>query len=158
MNQHYLEQWSAIAKQVQKPFQAMLELNVKTLQGIKFLKAEELATIRAPEEFIEKQVNLAIENSHKALDYIKKSFEIFEQALLPLTESIEKSAKSSGEKTTLFDPTKAMSDVTKTWLDPLMTTTGSRRALEIANSMFDTTRAAIGLSKTKIKPASRAKH
>ncbi|WP_420844595.1 phasin family protein [Legionella cardiaca] len=91
MNQQYLEQWSEIAKHIQQPFQAMLDLNVKTLRNFKFLKPEDLAAIKNPEEFIEKQVSIAIENGHKALDYFQQSFAIFEQTLQPLTDDNQRS-------------------------------------------------------------------
>jgi hypothetical protein len=85
MNQRYVEQWTEITKNMQKPFQAMLELNVKTLKKFKFFKAEDLAQIKTPEELWEKQVNLAIENGHQALEYFQQSFEIFEQLWGPMT-------------------------------------------------------------------------
>lgn len=46
------------------------------------MKPEELSGIKKPEEFLEKQLALAIENGHKALDYMQKSFQIMEKAML----------------------------------------------------------------------------
>lgn len=92
MNQHNFEKWSEVAKKLQEPFQAIAELNVKTLQGITFIKPEELASIKKPEELLEKQINLAVENGHKALDYMQKSFQILEKAMLNLVEEAKKSA------------------------------------------------------------------
>lgn len=76
------EKWSEMAKKMQEPFQAIAELNVKTLQGINYLKPDELANLKKPEELLEKQINLAVENGHKALDYMQKSFQIIEKAML----------------------------------------------------------------------------
>ncbi len=54
MNQASFEKWSEMAKKAQEPFQAIAELNVKTLQGLTYLKPEELASLKKPEELLEK--------------------------------------------------------------------------------------------------------
>jgi hypothetical protein len=92
MNQHNFEKWSEVAKKLQEPFQAIAELNVKTLQGITYIKPEELASIKKPEELLEKQINLAVENGHKALDYMQKSFQILEKAMLSLVDEAKKAS------------------------------------------------------------------
>ncbi len=92
MNQNHFEKWSEVAKRLQEPFQAIAELNVKTLQNIHYIKPEELASIKKPEELLEKQINLAVENGHKALDYMQKSFQIFEKAMLSLVDEAKKTA------------------------------------------------------------------
>ncbi|CDZ75859.1 Phasin protein [Legionella massiliensis] len=92
MNQPY-EKWTEMAKKVQAPFQAIAELNVKTLQGLTYLKPEELASLKKPEELIEKQIGLAVENGHKALDYMQKSFEIIEKAMLSFVQEVKKNEK-----------------------------------------------------------------
>lgn len=91
MNQPNFEKWSETAKKLQEPFQAMAELNIKTLQGFTYIKPEEFVGIKKPEEFLEKQINLAVENGHKALDYMQKSFQIFEKAMLALADEAKKS-------------------------------------------------------------------
>lgn len=95
MNQASFEKWSEMAKKAQEPFQAIAELNVKTLQGLTYLKPEELAHLKKPEELLEKQINLAVENGHKALDYMQKSFQIFEKAMQSLVQEVKNKA---GEK------------------------------------------------------------
>jgi hypothetical protein len=82
MNQPNFDKWSEMAKKVQEPFKAIAELNVKTLQGLTYLKPEELAQVKKPEEMLEKQINLAVENGHKALDYLQESFKIIEKTML----------------------------------------------------------------------------
>lgn len=93
MNQPNFEKWSEMAKKVQEPFKAIAELNVKTLQGLTYLKPEELTQVKKPEEMLEKQINLAVENGHKALDYLQQSFQIIEKAML----GIVKEAKQTTE-------------------------------------------------------------
>ncbi|WP_028388187.1 phasin family protein [Legionella fairfieldensis] len=92
MNQPF-EKWSEIAKKVQEPFQAIAELNVKTLQGLTYLKPEQLATIKKPEELWEKQINVAVENGHKALNYMQESFRIIEKAMLSLVQEVKNKAE-----------------------------------------------------------------
>lgn len=92
MYQQNFERWTEIAKKIQEPFQAMAELNVKTLQGINYLKPEEIASIKKPEELLEKHINLAVENGHKTLDYLQKSFQIIEKAMLGFAQEAKKTA------------------------------------------------------------------
>ena len=89
MDQVYFEKMSDMAKKAQEPFQAIAELNVKTLQGLTFLKPEELTQIKKPEELLEKQIELAVANGHKALDYMQKSFQIIEKALLSVAQDVK---------------------------------------------------------------------
>ncbi|MDI1351384.1 MAG: phasin family protein [bacterium] len=93
MNQQNFEKWSEMAKKMQAPFQAIAELNVKTLQGLNYLKPEELAHVKKPEEMLEKQINLAVENGHKALDYMQKSFQIIEKAMRDLVQDAKKNTE-----------------------------------------------------------------
>lgn len=86
------EKWSEMAKKMQEPFQAIAELNVKTLQGLNYLKPDELANLKKPEELLEKQINLAVENGHKALDYMQKSFQIIEKAMLSIVQEVKEKA------------------------------------------------------------------
>ena len=93
MNTQNYEKWSEMAKKLQEPFQAIAELNVKTLQGLTYIKPEELAQVKKPEELLEKQINLAVENGHKALDYMQKSFQIIEKALFNFVQEAKKSSE-----------------------------------------------------------------
>lgn len=94
MTQPNFDKFSDMLKKVQEPFQAIAELNVKTLQGLSYIKPEEVTEVKKPEELLEKQVNLALENSHKALDYMQKSFQIIEKAMLGIVDE----AKKTGSK------------------------------------------------------------
>lgn len=93
--QQNFERWTEMAKKLQEPFQAMAELNVKTLQGMTYLKPEEYASIKKPEELLEKQISLAVENGHKTLDYFQKSFQIFEKAMLGFVQEAKKTASEA---------------------------------------------------------------
>ena len=95
MNPQNFDKWTEMAKKFQEPLQALAELNVKTLQSLNYIKPEEFSSIRKPEELLEKQINMTVENSHKALDYMQKSFQIIEKAMLCFVHE----AKKTVEKT-----------------------------------------------------------
>lgn len=69
-------------KKAQEPMQSIAELNVKTMQSFSYIKPEEFTKITKPDELLEKQLEIAISNGHKALDYMQKSFHILEKAML----------------------------------------------------------------------------
>ena len=98
MNADYFEKISDMAKKAQEPFQAIAELNVKTLQSLNFLKPEELANVKKPEELLEKQTELAVANGHKALDYMQKSFQIVEKAMLSFVQETKAQAEKAQKK------------------------------------------------------------
>jgi len=98
MNADYFEKISDMAKKAQEPFQAIAELNVKTLQSLNFLKPEELANVKKPEELLEKQIELAVANGHKALDYMQKSFQIVEKAMLSFVQETKAQAEKAQKK------------------------------------------------------------
>ncbi|WP_231950621.1 phasin family protein [Legionella spiritensis] len=87
-----------MAKKLQEPIQELTELNVKTIQGLTYLKPEELTKLKKPEELFEKQINLAVENGHKALDYMQKSLQIIEKALLSFAQEVKTKASSATDK------------------------------------------------------------
>ncbi|QLZ69671.1 hypothetical protein FOLKNPGA_02469 [Legionella sp. PC1000] len=95
MNQDYLQNWTRMAGEMQKPFQEMLALNVKTLQGLKYLTLEEMSSVKQPGELLDKQVKLMMENSHMILDYVTKSFQLFEYALLSHSKQFKENAVQS---------------------------------------------------------------
>lgn len=93
MTQPNFEKFSEMLKKIQEPFQAIAELNVKTLQGLSYIKPEELAHVKKPEDLLEKNINLAVENGHKALDYMQKSFEIIEKAMIGVVKEAKKTVE-----------------------------------------------------------------
>lgn len=89
MNPAYFEKWTEMAKKTQEPLQAIAELNIKTMQSLSYLKPEELAQVKKPEELLEKQINLAVENGHRVLDYAQEAFQIMENALLSVVQEVK---------------------------------------------------------------------
>ena len=89
MNADYINQWTELTKKAQAPFRDIAELNAKTLQGFTWLKPEELSNLKTPDKLLEEQINLAVENGHKALDYMQKSWQIMSQAMSSLADEIK---------------------------------------------------------------------
>lgn len=98
MNQEYFEKISDMAKKVQEPLQAMAELNVKTLQSLTYVKPDEFANLKKPEELLEQQIELSVANGHKALDYVRQSLEIFEKAMCSLAQKSKSELKKATDK------------------------------------------------------------
>jgi hypothetical protein len=89
MTQPNFDKWTEMAKKIQEPFQAIAELNTKTLQSLNYIKPEDFQ-VKKPEELFEQHVNLAVANGHKALDYMQKSFQILEKAMLGFVQEAKK--------------------------------------------------------------------
>jgi len=84
MQQDYVKKMSELTEKLQQPLHAFAALNVKTLQGMSFSAPDDLSKVQQPDALLEKQIALAIDNGHKALDYMQQSFQIFEKAMLSL--------------------------------------------------------------------------
>jgi hypothetical protein len=97
MNQAYFEKLSDMAQKAQEPLQKLAELNVKTLQGFAYLKPDELTKFKKPDDLFEKQIELAVANGQKALDYMQKSFQIFEHAMSSLVKDVKGAKGGSGK-------------------------------------------------------------
>lgn len=95
MNQEYFDKIANFAKKAQQPLKEMAELNIKTMQNFSTIKPDELTDTKKPEQILEKQIELAVENGHKALDYMQKSFQIYEKAMLSFLEEAKKEKPSA---------------------------------------------------------------
>jgi|GEM_PF-1336651 len=138
MNHHFIEKWTEMAKGMQKPLQEMIELNLKTMRNISYIKPEELVGIRKPEELFEKHVALAIENGHKTLDYLQKIFEITEKSLLAFSSTVKESAASSSANmmntgvdisSSMFNPINYQKEVAKATEEAFNTLQKATRAV-----------------------------
>jgi hypothetical protein len=87
----YSESW----KTFQEPMQEFLRLNTDTLKSFQNMKVEEFGKISRPDELWEKQMQLAIANGEKAIDYMQKSLHIFEKALHSFAEECKTNTKNA---------------------------------------------------------------
>lgn len=95
MNQDYFKSWTVMSNEMQKPFQAMLELQMSTLKNLRYLKPEDLSSLRNPAELLSRHFSLAMENSQNIFAYMQKSFQIFEEALLSVSQEMREKAEQS---------------------------------------------------------------
>lgn len=72
----------------EKPLKEIVELNVKTFQKFSYVTPTELFKAGKPEEFLHKNIEMIIENSHKTLDYMQNMFSIVEKHLLKTSDEI----------------------------------------------------------------------
>ncbi len=61
---------------LQQPLNKIIELNVRTMQKLTYIPTD--INPQKPEQFLEKNVEVMIQNGHKALDYMRDMFFIME--------------------------------------------------------------------------------
>lgn len=93
MNQDYFKSWAALVTEMHKPFQAMMELNLKTLQNLHYAKPEEASSWQQPHKMIDHQMKMAMENSHQMLDYMRQSFQILENAFAMVSKEMRRNSE-----------------------------------------------------------------
>lgn len=91
----YMSNLTSMMKNIQKPMQAMMDLNAHTLQNMSYLKPDDLTNIHRPEELMEKQINVFIENGHKALDYMQRSFAILEESFTMISKEVRERSEQA---------------------------------------------------------------
>lgn len=77
-------------KKTQEFMQEMAQLNMETLKSWQNFKPEDFSRTTQPEGLWEKQVELAISNGQKAIDYMQKSLQIMEKTLLSCAKEWKK--------------------------------------------------------------------
>ncbi len=110
------------ADSLEKPVKELMDLNMKALQSFSYLKPNEMLLMRRPEEMMEKNLEVLIENSHTALAYMQNMFDIMEKHWLKSYETTMKSAKD------LSGMTKSTVHTTHTNASTKTTTSASTKA------------------------------
>ncbi len=87
------EKYSDVFKKIQQPMQEFMDLNLQTAQSFQHTKPEDFTKLTKPEDFLQKQLEVALANGHKALDYMQKSFQIIEKAMLSCAREVKTEAK-----------------------------------------------------------------
>lgn len=78
------------------PIKELIDLNMQTLHNFSYFKPDELLGMRRPEALVEKNLELFMENSHTALNYMQNMFHIMEKHWLKNIEAGVKSTSSLG--------------------------------------------------------------
>lgn len=76
MNQDFSRNWASWMDQMQKPFRAFMELNMNALQNISYPNLMELENWH-PSKFLENQMKIMMQNSQQAMEYMRRSFQIW---------------------------------------------------------------------------------
>lgn len=95
MKDDFLKKWNLMTSEMQKSLQAMMDLNAKTLQNFSYLKPGDLSGLKQPGDLLGKHIALTMENSQKVLDYMHRSFQIMESALLSVSKEIKENPVES---------------------------------------------------------------
>lgn len=97
---------------LEKSLKEFMELNAKTIQGFSYINPTELMSSRKPEQLMEKNVDVMIQNGHKALDYMHDVFNLMEKNWLNISGTImERTKETMGRTQTVTGST--MNDAAK---------------------------------------------
>ena len=72
------------------PMQELMELNLKTLQSLSYFNPVEYSRLNHPEELMEKNIELMVNNGHKLLDYMHELFLIGETHALQASRKLKR--------------------------------------------------------------------
>lgn len=71
-----------LSQSLEQPIKELMDLNVKALQNLSYMMPTELLLMRRPDEVMEKNMQMFIENSHATLNYMHNMFTIMEKQWL----------------------------------------------------------------------------
>lgn len=91
--QHNYEKYSESWKKLQEPMNDFVRLNTETLKGFQAFKPEDFSKISRPDEIWEKQLQWALANGEKAIDYMQQSLKIVEKTMHAFSETCKTEAK-----------------------------------------------------------------
>ena len=114
---------------LEKTVHELINLNVKTIQNMTYVKPIGLLNTQKPELSLEKNVQLMIDNGHKALEYMQSVFDIMEknwlnvsrQTLRQSQETMEQTEKTA--RSAINKGIKATGRATKSATSPLKSNT-----------------------------------
>ncbi len=75
------------------PIQKLMELNVKMMQNLSLMKPMDLLSLKKPEDFFEKNMELFMQNSQMTLNYMRETFNILESQWLNVSRNLDQSTK-----------------------------------------------------------------
>ncbi|KTC87493.1 MULTISPECIES: hypothetical protein [Legionella] len=78
---------------MQGPVPELMELNMKTIKNLSFIKPEEWSSLRNPQDLFDKSLKMLVHNGHKMLEYFQEATEILEKNWLSNSDQAMKSIK-----------------------------------------------------------------
>lgn len=94
MQQHFQRS----SRELFNPMQELMELNLKTLESLSYFNPVEYSRLNHPEELMEKNIELMVNNGHKLLDYMHELFLIGESHALQASRKIKRSTNEMVNK------------------------------------------------------------
>jgi len=110
--QQYFQQknMNPFSSSLETPVKELMDLNMKAFQSFSYLMPNELLSMRRPDEMMEKNLEVLIENSHTALAYMQNMFDIMEKHWLKNFETTLKNSRDlSGQTISSSHSVKATS-------------------------------------------------
>ncbi|PWY54054.1 hypothetical protein DGG96_19050 [Legionella qingyii] len=97
------------------PMKKLMELNVKMMQNLSLMKPMDLSSIKRPEDYFEKNIELFMQNSHMTLNYMRDMFNILESHWLNVSRNLDQNTKKmmSEVSATMEQSTKKASAAAK---------------------------------------------
>lgn len=135
------------------PFQELIDLNIKTIQSMSYIKPEELTKIQKPEELMERNMNMLIQNSHKALEYVHHTFDILERHWSHVSGDLKEGSKKIMNQTQSVTH-KAVSELKKDMKQSQKVINKSLK--EVAKTSKLQAKNAVSKAKPKAKPVKKA--
>lgn len=90
MKNNYNDQ--KVFSNMEMPWQKIMELNIKTMQCMDYMKPGDLLNIKKPEEFFEKNMNMFLHNSNMVINHVRDTLNILENHILKVSHQTEESA------------------------------------------------------------------
>lgn len=91
MNKEFYDQ--KIFNDLDLPMQKLMELNVKMMHNLSYMKPMDLFSAKQPQEILQKNLEIFIQNSQMALNYMRDTFNILENHWTHVSSSIDNTLK-----------------------------------------------------------------
>lgn len=87
------DKYSDIFKKIQEPMQDLVDLNMETLKSFQSYNPAEFGKFTRPDELWHKQIEMAVVNGQKTIDYMQKSLKILEKTMLSFSSELKETVK-----------------------------------------------------------------
>lgn len=78
---------------MQGPVPELMELHMKTIKNLSFIKPEEWSSLKNPQDIFDKGMKVFVHNGHKMLEYFQEATEILEKNWLSTSDQAMENIK-----------------------------------------------------------------
>lgn len=93
MKNHFFDQ--KIFNNLDTPMQKLMDLNVKMMQDLAYMKPINLFSATKPDEFFEKQIELFTQNSTMILEYMRNTFNVLQNHWFSVSHNFDQSQQKT---------------------------------------------------------------